>query len=143
MLRMAPVPAPTALRSTLPRSCSFAVVAFPALTVLGVLDAYAESPRQLVAQLIGSLEFLVRTRALALREHRARVRGQVRRRLGAVAQRQPEDAVHVEEQPERAALRRDVARRGETDRRLGLRERGRGVEVVRDRGRECDADRII
>src|ERR1700694_3916659 len=128
---------------TLPWSCSFAVVALPALTVLGVLDAYAECPQQLVAKLVGSFEVLVRAGAFALRKQRLRRRWQIRGRLGALAQRQPEHAVHVEQQAERAPLRRVIAGRGMADRGLRLRERGGRIEVIGDRCREGDTDRVV
>src|SRR6185503_16753009 len=88
----------TALLVTLPWSCSFAVVTFPTLTVLCVLDAYAEATPELVAELVAFLEVLVRARLLALGEERARLCRQIGRGLGALPEREAEHAVHVEEE---------------------------------------------
>src|SRR5207247_5976515 len=126
-----------------PWSRSFAAVALPALAVLRVLHAYAKSLPQIVAQLVRSLEVLVLAGLFALGEQTLRLFGQRRCLARALLDREPEHAVHVEEETERAALCLVVAGSRVADRGLALRKRRRGVEVVRDGGRERDADLVL
>ena len=75
--------------------------------------------------------------AVADGEHRAVARG------GARLEAKRQDAIEVEQEPEPPVAARVVGRVHELQPGLGLRERARRVEVVRDRVRKGEADRVV